>query len=224
LKVGYTRISRPRFLCERATFIKAMKRFWIGLVLGLALGVLVTLAGIAACLFLGIVPGFHYVGNGRTEPPLDEAAQGGNLRVVLGGEHGHSVVFSRDGDKFVFSPPSGEVCTSPVVGADGRTALLLVRKEEEFGYNYGCLLRFDFASGRLSNAQPNRILEPEQLNGLFNGSRSWVNNLHKLSASGDRLLLSISTEDTNRSLGRMTYYSDHPYWYDLKSMSIQEIE
>ena len=110
-----------------------MKRFWIGLVLGLALGVLVTLAGLTACLFFGFFPGFHYVGSGRTDPPLKEAAQGVDLRVALGGEHGHSVVFSRDGEKRVFSPPTGEVCGSPVVSADGRTALLLVRKEEEFG-------------------------------------------------------------------------------------------
>ena len=198
-----------------------MKGFWLGVVLGFTFGICVSVAGIVALLFLGSFHGFHRVDSGHSEPSL-EVAQGGDLRVTLGGKHGRSVVFARNGEEFVLSPATGEAWGFPVVSADGRTALFLIRKEVQGGYNYECLVRFDFLGEPLSKAQPQRILASQQLDGLFGGRRSWVNSLHKLSASGDRLLLNISTEDTNRSLGASTFYADHPYWFDLKSSSLHE--
>jgi hypothetical protein len=198
-----------------------MKRFWFGLAIGLGLGIFGTLlVGGAWWLFIGS-SGFSYVGSGHT-PPQPESAEGGGLSVALGGTHDHSVVFSKEGKEFVFSPSPHEVCKDPAVSPDGRIAFLLVQKEERFGYDYGCILQFAFSNGPLVEIQPQRILSPRQLEGFFGGRRAWVNKLHKLSPTGDAVLLSISAEDTNRSSGGSTYYINHPFWYDVKSNSIKE--
>ena len=196
-----------------------MKRFWFAL--GLFIGIVGTLVvGGVWWLFMGS-SSFSYVGSGHTAPE-PESAEGGGLSVSLGGVHDHSVVFSKQGKQFIFSPPPHEVCKDPAVSADGHSAFLLVQKEEPFGYYYGCILQFEFGDGPLVQTQPQRILSPQQLEGLFGGRRSWVNKLHKLSPAGDEILLAISSEDTNRSSGSTTYYTDHPYWYNIKGSAIKE--
>jgi hypothetical protein len=134
--------------------------------------------------------------------------------------HDHSVV-SRNSEQFTFSPPPGEVCKFPAVSADGRIAVLLVQKEQRFGYAYGHILRFVFGDGPLAQTPPQRILDSRQLEGLFGGRHAWVKNLHKVSPAGDAILLNISTEDTNRASGATAYYRDHPCWYQIESGSIK---
>ena len=196
-----------------------MKRFWLGFVAG----ALVTSGLGVAWLYLGFSIGSgRFVHDGGPLVPLPQFIEASGLRVAFGGADSSSVVVTRGTESFTFTPPAGEVCDHPVVSPDGHTLFLLAHSKLAFGYDYSCILRFDLGSAPLSGVQPQRILTQAQLNSLFGGKRSWVNSLYKVSASGDRLLLNISTEDTTQSSGTATYYFDRPYWYDLNSNSIQE--
>ena len=200
-----------------------MKRFW----LGFAVGIVFMIAAGAVWLF--VVPRFIHppgspitVRNGRPFPPDPQLASGGDLRIALGGEHGDVVVFTRGTEEFRFTPPAGEFCQFPVCTPDGHTAFVVVHSELEHGYDYGCILRFDFGSAPLPSVQPQRILTSSQLEALFGGKRSWVNSLHKVTADGNRLLLNISTERTPAPNAYSTYYFDRPYWYDISSNKLNE--
>ncbi len=198
-----------------------MKRFWLGMVIGFTLGITVTLMiAVAWWFFLGS-SSFSFVGSGHSQPD-PQSADGGGLHLALGGTLDHSVVFSKAGNQFTYSPPAHEVCKDPAISANGHTAFLLVQKEEQFGYDYGCILQFTFDDGPLVQTQPQRILTPRQLDNLFGGHRSWINKLHQLSPDGNAILLSISSEDTNRSSASSTYYVDHPFWYNVKDNTIKE--
>ena len=198
-----------------------MKRFWLGFALGIVFTIAVAAVGYFVIMPRIVAPAVG-VRNGRPFPPNPQEAVGGDLRVALGGEHGDAVVFTRASETFRYTPPSGEFCECPVSTPDGRTAFVLVHTEGQHGYDYGCILRFDFGSAPLASTQPQRILTSAQLEALFGGKRSWVNALHKVTADGNQLLLNISSERTPASDTYTTYYDDHPYWYDIASNKLNE--
>jgi hypothetical protein len=85
----------------------------------------------------------------------------------------------------------------------------------DFGYDYACIIRFDFGAEALAQVQPKRSLTLQQLNTLLGGNRSWVTEMYKSSPSGDRVLLGVSTLPSGRT--------EHAaYWYNLTSNTLEE--
>lgn len=192
-----------------------MKRFWIGFGLGIAVTVVGVMLLWAIAFLLGSfgLGGLHYVGSGHA-PSAQQTNSAGNLSVTFGGELGRQVVFSRTNDTLAFTPPASESCEDAIVSPDGKTALLLIRTVLDFGYDYACVLRFDFGVRPLAQAQSQRVLTLQELNALLGGNRSWVNKMYKFSPSGDRILLGVSTVSSGRF--------KRAYWYNLISKTLEE--
>jgi len=192
-----------------------MKRFWIGFGLGIAatiIGVML-LWGVAFLLGCFGIGGLQYVGSGHA-PSAQQTNNAGNLSVTFGGELGRQVVFTRTNDTFTFTPPASETCEDAIVSPDGKIALLLMRTVLDFGYDYSCVMRFDFGAEPLAQARSQRILSLHELNTFLGGNQSWVNEMYKFSPSGDRILVGVSTMPSGRFR--------RAYWYNLASNVLEE--
>ncbi len=192
-----------------------MKRFWTGFGLGIAVTVVGVMLLCAVAFLLGNfgIGGLHYVGSGHA-PSAQQTNSAGNLSVTFGGELGRQVIFTRTNDALTFTPPASESCEDAIVSPDGKTALLLMRTVLDFGYDYACVMRFDFGAGPLAQARSQRVLSLQELNTFLGGNRSWVNELYKFSPSGDRILVGVSTMSSGRF--------KRAYWYNLTSNALEE--
>jgi hypothetical protein len=194
------------------------RRFWIGFVLG------TVLTGAVAFIWLRdrSLTGFQSVERAHPALPFPRVAEAAGLRVSLGGSDARSVVITRGKESITVTPPTGEIYDDPAITPDGRSLFLLVRSVHGFGYDYSSIVRFDFGDRSLSQAQPQRLLPPSQLDALFDGRRSAVTSLYKVSATGDQLLLNLNTEDAASSSHGFKRYLNRPYWYDIKTNSVHE--
>ncbi len=172
---------------------------------------LLTSAFVAAWLELGLPVGSLRIMRESSSLPFPQEAKAGGLQVSIGGTNLRSAVITRGNERFTFTPPPGEICDDPAITPDGRRLFFLVRSQLDFGYDYACILRFDFTSGSLASTQPSRLLSQAQLTNLFGGKRTWVNNLYQVGPAGDRLLLNISSEDPSRTTQGSSYYPALPY-------------
>jgi hypothetical protein len=200
---------------------EAMKRFLLGFVAGSVCSVAVWMGGIHLLAKAGPSERAQ-----RLFTEIPQQAAGGELQVALGGAHGYDVEFTRGSESFRYTPPKGEFCKYPVCTPDGRTAFVLVEAMRNQGYTYGCILRFDFGDAELSAVQPQRILPLKQLEALFGGRSSWVNDMHKVSADGNQLLLNISSAAPAPAVpgtsSSAVYFENRPCWYDIKSNTLKE--
>lgn len=154
-----------------------------------------------------------------------QVVENGGLKVMVGGSKLQDrIKILRGPEEFIYNMPDGFIYSSPAVANDGSSAFLLVQAYNPQPTNslssrvvlkYSGVIWFQVPKGRsLSETKSKIILKDSDLSAMFDGKRTFITEISRVSKSGDRLLVGIVTEQA-ASDGAPMRYSHAPYWYDF---------
>ncbi|EEF58549.1 hypothetical protein [Pedosphaera parvula] len=198
-----------------------MKNFFLGFAAGVACTFIL---GVASVMLLGFGLKKYAAGHSFTMPAT---ATAGGLKVTLGGKLRGKVEFMRGNDKFVFEPPQGHACASPLINSNGRVVYLIVQKPTTPGLSdYSSLVRFDIPDkpAPLGTLVPHPLLTARELEDLNNGKKSSVHHLDCISEDDNRILMTVSTDDGSGSSRNALLSPGHPFWLNLNSLKLEPVK
>lgn len=151
----------------------------------------------------------------------------GGLKVDTGGTGLRPIVLSRGRETERIRPPASIVWTQFAVSPDSNHVFMVAQQTAGGGgFSAESIVRLTLPSQDepLANYTLTNFLTRTELQAKY--PSGWLMNLDGVSSNGDRLLLRLSYQGTNRTVGSTTYYSykQGPFYYYPKEKRFEEIK